>query len=120
VKDLYEIPRRSADRKVNELVKRVRAARTHALIISAYFDRIFSRTLFVLCVLCSYVLVYFRHISLVFTHVFCECVLTLSFFYFDVTGHLKRSMPNVFGKEKAKENLLINLEDEFYKVRVGW
>jgi len=66
VKDLYEIPRRSADRKVNEFVKRVRAARTHALIIS----------------------------------------------------HLKRSMPNVFGKEKAKENLLVNLEDEFYKVRV--
>uniref|UniRef100_A0A7S0MUH0 DUF5600 domain-containing protein n=1 Tax=Pyramimonas obovata TaxID=1411642 RepID=A0A7S0MUH0_9CHLO len=34
IKDLYDIPHRSCDRKVNEFVKRVRAARIHALIIS--------------------------------------------------------------------------------------
>jgi hypothetical protein len=31
---LYEIPQRSADRKINEFVKRVRAARIHLLVVS--------------------------------------------------------------------------------------
>ena len=32
--DLYDIPKRSCDRKINELVKRVRALKVHLLIIS--------------------------------------------------------------------------------------
>jgi len=65
VDDLHSVPRRAANRKVNELVKRIRTARIHALLLS----------------------------------------------------HLKKQMPRVLNKQKAQENLLLNLEDEFAKVR---
>jgi EH domain-containing protein 1 len=35
LRDLYSIPARAADRKVNEFVKRVRAARTHMILVGS-------------------------------------------------------------------------------------
>jgi GTPase SAR1 family protein len=63
--DLKDLRRNAAIRKVNEIVKRARLARVHALIIS----------------------------------------------------HLKKEMPNMFGKKKKQEALLSNLGQEFIKIQ---
>ncbi|KAI7907625.1 P-loop containing nucleoside triphosphate hydrolase protein [Cokeromyces recurvatus] len=63
--DLKELRRNAAIRKVNEIVKRARLARVHAIII----------------------------------------------------GHLKKEMPSMFGKKKAQEKLLKNLDQEFIKIQ---
>ncbi|KAI9474062.1 MAG: P-loop containing nucleoside triphosphate hydrolase protein [Benjaminiella poitrasii] len=63
--DLKELRRNAAIRKVNEIVKRARLARVHAVII----------------------------------------------------GHLKKEMPSMFGKKKAQEKLLKNLDQEFIKIQ---
>ena len=39
IKDIQDIPRTAVARKVNEFVKRVRAAKIHALILSALRER---------------------------------------------------------------------------------
>eukprot|EP01023_Acetabularia_acetabulum_P005283 TRINITY_DN12158_c0_g1_i2.p1 TRINITY_DN12158_c0_g1~~TRINITY_DN12158_c0_g1_i2.p1 ORF type:complete len:593 (-),score=84.80 TRINITY_DN12158_c0_g1_i2:227-1900(-) len=62
--DLYEMPHRSCDRKVNEFVKRVRAARIHSLLM----------------------------------------------------GRLRNEMP-MFGKQKAQEKILANLDKHFLAVQ---
>ncbi|CAD7698842.1 unnamed protein product [Ostreobium quekettii] len=64
--DLLEIPQRSCDRKVNEFVKRVRAAKIHILLM----------------------------------------------------GHLRKQLPNVFGKGRAQDKVLAHLPEHFNAVRM--
>ncbi|CAM8948708.1 unnamed protein product [Rhodiola kirilowii] len=63
--DLWDIPKKACDRRINEFVKRARAAKIQAYIIS----------------------------------------------------HLKKEMPAMIGKAKARQRLIDNLEDEFAKVQ---
>ena len=43
--DLYEIPQRSTDRKINEFVKRVRAVKIHILVRQRQLHGVVQRTL---------------------------------------------------------------------------
>ncbi|OZJ06827.1 hypothetical protein BZG36_00069 [Bifiguratus adelaidae] len=65
LRDMSDLPRNAAIRKINEIVKRARLAKVHALII----------------------------------------------------GHLKKEMPNMFGKKKKQANLLANLDKVFLKIQ---